>query len=197
MKFLSSLDDKDRKLLIWCLSIGLALAVLTGFLLPGENSNDNPLPSTYLSGQHGARAAYETLLNSGYPVERWERPLSELAATAGPDTVVIFAEPFTREGEDIKAVRTILERGGRVLSTGFWGGYILPGEASDTPNEFNFAACQLEPEGLDALSGSGETWMVPEATCASRGVQLRRPARSGRVRLGQRPRGLVGQRHTP
>jgi len=117
-----------------------------------------------LSGQHGARAAYETLLNSGYPVERWERPLSELAATAGPDTVVIFAEPFTREGEDIKAVRTILERGGRVLSTGFWGGYILPGEASDTPNEFNFAACQLEPEGLDALSGSGETWMVPEAT---------------------------------
>jgi hypothetical protein len=164
MKFLSSLDAKDRKLLVWCLSIGIALAVLTGFLLPGENSNDNPMPSTYLSGQHGARAAYETLLNSGYPLERWERPLSELAATAGPDTVVIFAEPFTREGDDIKAVRTILERGGRVLSTGFWGGYILPGEAGDTPNDFSFAACQLEPEGLDSLSGSGEVWMVPEAT---------------------------------
>jgi len=161
MKFLSSLDAKDRRLLLWCVGIGLTLAALTGFLTPREES---PVPSTYLAGQHGARAAYETLLRSGYSLERWERPLSELAATAGPDTVVIFAEPYTREGDDIKAVRAILERGGRVLSTGFWGGYILPGEAGDTPREFNFAACKLEPEGLDSLAGSGEVWMVPRAT---------------------------------
>lgn len=164
MKFLSSLDAQDRKLLLWCMGIGLSLAIATGFLLPGANSNDNPLPSTYLSGQHGARAAYETLLRSNYQIERWERPLSELAATAGPDTVVIFAQPFTREADDINAVRTIIERGGRVLSTGFWGGYILPGEASGTPKEFDFAACRLSPEGLDPLAGSGEVWMVPEAT---------------------------------
>jgi len=164
MKFLSSLDAKDRRLLLWCLCIAIALAAVTGFLLPGASSNDNPLPSTYLSGQHGARAAYETLVRSNYPIERWERPLGELAAEAGPGTVVIFAQPFTREPSDIKAVRTILERGGRVLSTGFWGGFILPGEASDTPKEFNFAACRLEPEGLDPLSGSGEVWMVPQAT---------------------------------
>ena len=164
MKFLSSLDAKDRRLLLWCVGIGLTLAALTGFLTPSE---DSPVPSTYLSGQHGARAAYETLLRSGYSLERWERPLSELAATTGPDTVVIFAEPYTREGDDIKAVRAILERGGRVLSTGFWGGYILPGEAGDTPREFNFAACKLEPEGLDSLAGSGEVWMVPRATWAT------------------------------
>src|ERR1017187_8041059 len=114
MKFLSSLDAQDRKLLLWCVGIVLALAVATGFLMPRESDNNNPLPSTYLAGQHGARAAYETLLRANYPVERWERPLSELAAAAGPETVVIFAEPFSREGEDIKAVRTILERGGRV-----------------------------------------------------------------------------------
>ena len=47
--------------------------------------------------EHGARAAYETLLRSNYQIERWERPLSELAATAGPETVVIFAQPFSRE----------------------------------------------------------------------------------------------------
>jgi hypothetical protein len=164
MKLFPSLDAKDRKLLLWCLGIGLTLAILTGFLLPNGNDNDNPLPSSYLSGQHGARAAYETLLRSGYAVERWERPLGELAATAGPDTVVIFAQPFTRDGNDIKAVRQILQRGGRVLSTGFFGGFILPGEASDTPKEFNFAACKLEPEGLDLLSGTGEVWMKPEAT---------------------------------
>jgi len=162
--FLSSLDAKDRRLLLWCVGIAVLLAVATGFLLPNSNNNDNPLPSTYLVGQHGARAAYETLLRSGYPVERWERPLSELAATAGPETVVIFAQPFSRDPEDIRAVRKIVEKGGRVLSTGFWGGFILPGEASDTPKEFNFAACRLDPEGLDALSGSGEVWMVPQAT---------------------------------
>jgi hypothetical protein len=166
MKFLSSLDARDRRLLLWFVGIGVALAIATGFLLPRESNNDNPLPSTYLAGQHGARAAYETLLRSNYPIERWERPLSELAATAGPETVVIFAQPNTREPEDIKAVRKIVERGGRVLSTGLMGGYILPGEAADQPKTFNFAACKLEPEGLDALSGSGEVWMVPQAAWA-------------------------------
>jgi len=164
MKFMSSLDPKDRKLLLGCVGAALVLAVVAAFLLPNSDSNENRLPSTYLSSRHGALAAYETLVRSGYPVERWERPLAELAPTAGPETVVIFAEPFTRETEDIQAVRQILERGGRVLSTGFWGGYLLPGGASAPPREFNFAACQLEPEGLDALASSGEIWMIPEAT---------------------------------
>ncbi len=162
--FLSSLDLKDRRLLLWCALAALVLAIATGILLPNGNNNENRLPSTYLSGQHGAMAAYETLVRAGYPVERWERPLSELAAAAGPETVVIFAEPFTRETDEIKAVRQILERGGRVLATGFWGGFLLPGNSIDTPKEFNFAACKLEPEGLDPLAGSGEVWMVPLAT---------------------------------
>jgi hypothetical protein len=164
MKFLSSLDAKDRKLLLWSLGIGISLAVALGFFMPSSNNNNNPLPSTYLSGQHGARAAYETLLRSGYQIERWERPLSELAATADSKTVVIFAQPFTRDPEDVRAIRQIVERGGRVLSTGYWGGFILPGEASDTPKEFNFAACKLDAEGLDPLASSGEVWMVPGAS---------------------------------
>lgn len=171
MKFLSSLDAKDRRLLLWCLIAGLVLSIAIAFLLPGANSNSNPLPSSYLSGQHGARAAYDTLLRSNYSIERWERPLAELAATAGPETVVIFAEPLTREPRDLKAVREILERGGRVLSTGFWGGFILPGEASETPDAFTFAACQLEPEGLSPLASTGEVWMVPQA-----GWQVGNPA---------------------
>jgi hypothetical protein len=161
MNLFPSLDAKDRKLLLWCLGIGLSLAILTGFLLPREHDNDNALPSSYLSGRHGALAAYETLLRSGYQVERWERPLGELAATAGPDTVVIVAQPFSSDPRDIGAVRQILERGGRVLSTGFLGGFILPGEASSA--EFNFASCKLDPEGLDSLADTGEVWMKTEA----------------------------------
>ena len=163
MSFLSSLDPKDRRILIWSVSVALGLAIIAGGLLPNANNNDNPLPSTYLSGRHGARAAYEMLLNSGYPVERWERPLGELAATADTSTVVIFAQPFSREPSDVKAIRDIVERGGRVLTTGFIGGFILPGEASQASGVLDFAACKLEPEGLDPLAGSGEVWMSPEA----------------------------------
>jgi hypothetical protein len=164
MKAFSSLDAKDRRLLVWCLGLAVVFAIALGLLSPNGNGKDNPLPSTYLAGQHGARAAYETLLRANYPIERWERPLSELAGIADPQTVVIFARPFTRERNDIEAVQRILERGGRVLSTGYWGGFILPGGQPDPPREFSFAACRLEPEGLDALAGSGEVWMVPEAT---------------------------------
>jgi hypothetical protein len=164
MRVLSTLDVRDRRLLLWSTGMALALAALIGFLLPGSNSNDNPLPSTYLAGQHGARAAYETLLAANYPIERWERPLSDLAAIAGPETVVIFAEPFSRESEDIKAVRQIVEKGGRVLATGYWGGSILPGGMPNTSGAFNFSACHLEPEGLDGLADSGEVWMVPQAS---------------------------------
>ncbi len=164
MRFMSSLDPRDRRLLLWSVSIAIGLAVLIGFVIPNDNNDDNPLPSTYLSGQHGARAAYESLLRAGYNIERWERPLGELAATADPDTVVIFAQPFTRETEDFKAVQRILAHGGRVLATGFWGGYLVPGGEAGTPKEFTFSACQLEPEGLDSLANSGEVWMIPEAT---------------------------------
>src|SRR5258708_4992545 len=164
MKFMSSLDPKDRRLLLWSISIAIGLAVIIGFVLPNENNNDNPMPSTYLSGQHGARAAYQSLLRAGYDIERWERPLGELAASAGPNTVVIFAQPFTRETEDFKAVEKIVARGGRVLATGFWGGYLVPDGDAGTRKEFAFSACQLEPEGLDALANNGEIWMVPEAT---------------------------------
>ena len=58
----------------------------------------------------------------------------------------------------------IVARGGRVLATGFWGGYLVPDGEAGTPKDFTFAACHLEPEGLDPLANSGEVWMVPEAT---------------------------------
>ena len=48
MKFLSSLDPRDRKLLLWCLGAAAVLIVAVGFLLPNGDSNENRLPSTYL-----------------------------------------------------------------------------------------------------------------------------------------------------
>jgi uncharacterized protein DUF4350 len=164
MIFMSSLDAKDRKLLLWSMGIAIGLAVLVALAMPSENNDENPLPSTYLAGKHGARAAYESLLRSGYSIERWEHPLAELAALAGPNTVVILAQPFSRETEDYKAVEQIVSRGGRVLATGLYGGYLLPEGQASEPKNFTFAACQLDSEGLDPLANSGEVWMVPEAS---------------------------------
>jgi len=163
MRFMSSLDPKDRRLLMWSLGIAVGLAVIIAFVMPNQNNDDNPMPSTYLAGRHGARAAYESLLRSGYNIERWERPLGELAESAGPNTVVIFAQPFSREKEDYKAVAQIVSRGGRVLATGLWGGYLVPNGQVSEPRNFTFAACQLDAEGLDKLASTGEIWMVPEA----------------------------------
>ena len=199
MKFLSSLDPKDRRLLLWSLGTAITLALFIGFVLPNGNGNDNPLPSTYLAGQHGARAAYDSLLRAGYPIERWERPLGELAAIADSHTVVIFAQPFTREREDVKAVSQIIERGGRVLSTGFWGGFLLPDAEAGTPKEFTFAACKLEPEGLDphrcdrrSVDGS-RSHLAGGKSKTENAIQLCRPACCSRVRLRQRSRGVVGK----
>lgn len=163
MRLLASLDERDRKLLLICLAAVVVLAVVTGLFARNQNRDDNPLPSSYLTGKHGARAAYDMLLDSGYGVERWEQPLSDLAAQADAGTVVIFAEPLFNSTAASKAVDEILKRGGRVLVTGISGGQLVPEGAVQPPSQFQIAACKLSPEGLAPLAASGEVWMTPAA----------------------------------
>ncbi len=164
IKLFPSLDAKDRRLLIGCMVAVVILAFMTAFFSRNENDDDNIVPSSYLTGRHGARAAYELLQASGYSVQRWEQPLSDLAEHAGADTVVIFAEPNAADvtAEDLKAVRDIVSRGGHILVTGWEGGSLAPLGNIQAPSQFQ-AACKLSPQGLDSLAGSGEVWMVPEA----------------------------------
>lgn len=167
MKFLSSLDKKDRILLISVVFLALALAILAGIFTRDKDEKENPTPSSFTHGRHGASAAYETLARSGYTIEHWERPLAELAAEAGPQTIVIIAEPYQYSADDMKAMRKILDSGGRVLATGIQGGALMPDGASKEADEFSFAACKLKPEGFDALASTGEVWMVPSASWKS------------------------------
>ena len=162
MKLLVSLDATDRKLLIGCFAAVLVLAFVTAFFSRNQNNDDNPLPSTYLTGRHGARAAFDLLKASGYGIERWEQPLSDLADRADAQSVVIFADPILMSAGDLKAVRDIVARGGRVLVTGWSGGRLAP-DGNVRPAQQFQAACKLTPQGLDALADSGEVWMVPEA----------------------------------
>jgi hypothetical protein len=166
MKLFASLDARDRKLLIGCMCAVAVLAVVTAFFARSQDREDNPVPSTYRTGKHEARAAYEMLKANGYDVERWEQPLSSLVARTDAQTVVIFAEPNPTSPEDFKAVKNIVARGGRVLLTGWSGGILAPGGNALPPQQFE-AACKLTPQGLDPLAGSGEVWMAPEAAWGS------------------------------
>ncbi len=164
MKLFAQLDAKDRKLLLGCLGAVAVLAVVTALFARNQNRDDNPVPSSYLTGRHGARAAYDLLEEGGYTVERWEQPLGELANQANAGTVVILAEPFLSGVDDFKAVDAIVAHGGRVLVTGLSGGALAPEEAVGRPMQFGTTACKLEPEGLDSLAGSGTVWMAPAAS---------------------------------
>ena len=163
MKLFSSLDKQDRKLLAYCLLAVVVIAVIAGFFARNQNTDDNPIPSSYLTGRHGARAAFELLQSSGYPVQRWEQPLNELAQHADAQTVVILAEPFAYSNEARQAVGTILDHGGRVVATGPIAGLLLPEGQAHGSSQFESAACKLTPRGFDPLASSGEVWMVPSA----------------------------------
>jgi Domain of unknown function (DUF4350) len=158
-----SLDRKDRRMLVIFLGMVVALFVLLAVFAPNEDPNSNPVPSTYLSGAHGAKAAYTLLQQSGYAIQRWEQPLGQLAEQAGPATVLILAEPASFSREDRLAVSAILHKGGRVLATGLRGGLILPGNRTTVSRQASFAACEAQPEGLQPLAAPGSIWIEPSA----------------------------------
>lgn len=162
MKLFASLDPRDRRLLAFSLTVAILLAVVIAFFSRNQNRDDNPMPSTYFTGRHGARAGYELLEASGYHVQRWEESLSELARQANAKSVVILADPNLTNADDFNAIEEILHRGGRVLATGPEGGVLLPGNAVIPSQRFG-TECELTPQGLDPLANSGQASMSMEA----------------------------------
>ena len=164
MKLLASLDANDRRMLFIALGLVALVLIVLAVFTSREDPNRNPIPDSYLSGQHGAKAAFTLLQQSGYTIERWEEPLHDLAAQAGPGTVLILAEPSTYELADRTAIYAILRKGGRVLATGLDGGFLLPGSEIKMSPVLSFAACEAQPDGLQPLAGAGPVWIVPRAS---------------------------------
>ena len=107
MNPLASLDPRDRSLVKVFLVLVFLLIVLLAVFTPRADDDKNLLPGSNLTGKHGAKAAFTLLAESGYQITRWEEPLSNLADHAGPDTVLILANPITQQLEDERAVRAI------------------------------------------------------------------------------------------
>jgi len=163
MKLQSSLDPKDRRMLFAVLGLVAILFLILAFISPAEDAS-NPIPSSYLATQHGAKAAFTLLQQSGYSVQRWDQSLSDLAAQAGPGTVLILAEPNSIDSPSRSAIAAILAKGGRIVATGFPAGLMLPGSDVTFSTQPTFAACEAQPEGLQPLAGRGPIWITPDAT---------------------------------
>lgn len=159
-----SINSREKRLILACLGIVALVAVVVAMLAPRED-DDDPTPSSFSSTSHGAKAAYLTLAEAGYRIERSDRPLRELAAEADAHTVLILAEPWTVDPEAQNAVKTILDRGGRILAAGVNGAALLPGNEAERNPGFsaNNYDCAAQPEGFDALAGAGTPHIHPVA----------------------------------
>ena len=155
-----SKGNADRRVVLWLAGGVLLLIVLTAVFAPVAR-DDDATPSTYNSGTHGAKAAYLILDSLGYGVSRSDQPLmAALDGTDAPHTTLILAGPHAPGEESQKreyaAVERFLQRGGRVLSTGFFGAYFLPGGRTGGATQFIDGLCHTTAEGRSvyALAGS-------------------------------------------
>ncbi len=119
------LSRSDRKILFITAAVFLVL-VVASLLFVSPEGNQKPVPSTYSSDSSGAKAAYLLLQETGYHVQRWERPLIELGARGRRETLII-AEPERFAGrQERTALHKFISNGGRVIATGRLASSMLP-----------------------------------------------------------------------
>lgn len=155
------IDPSDRRLLIWA-GVLVLLIIVALTILPQDEA-ESEIPSTYSVQNHGAKAAFLLLQESGYKVERWEQ--SPIALPSDPtNTVLVLASPFRAPTRDEKnALQAYLSRGGKILATGANVSIYLPdaeteAEALQAPSPKDY-----QPQLLSPLTRSGTIQMSPAA----------------------------------
>jgi hypothetical protein len=106
--------------------LGVAIAVLgtvSAFVAPEPNPVDAGT-SSYSAGPRGLKAAYLTLVELGYQVERSVEPITALRAQPSRTTLFLSgAEPPSEQ--DRRRLRAFIDEGGAVVAVGANGGYAL------------------------------------------------------------------------
>jgi len=151
------IDRRDRKLLLGS-AVAFILLIAGAIIFGSDSGAKQEAPTSYSTASGGAKAAYLLLLQSGYNVRRWERPLNELPKTA----TVILADPMeapTREERE--ALKTFLSAGGRIIATGMFSGTFLP-ENDSVPDML----LGMTSKKAAAVSPSAITRAAPEITIA-------------------------------
>jgi len=155
-----TLDKNDRRLLQITIAVIVVLIVVLA-VFSTEDDKDSGVPTSYSAQSSGAKAAYLLLKEEGYNVERWESSLSELPDEAAK-TVLVLAGPIRgADKEEKDAVRLFLNRGGRVLATGYNASIFIP-ESNAIPEALPDAvAKEYKPDIPSSLTRAGTIKFSP------------------------------------
>jgi len=151
------IDPRDRKLLLGS-AVVFILLIAGAVIFGGDAGQRQEAPSSHSTASGGAKAAYLLLLQLGYNVQRWEKPLVDLPKTA----TVILADPMeapTREERE--SLTSFLSDGGRIIATGMFAGTFLP-ENDSVPDML----LGMTSKKAAAVSPSAITRAAPEITIA-------------------------------
>lgn len=194
---MKKLSGEWKFLLIFTACV-VALIVITGVLAPARQDND-PTPSTWNSGNAGAKAAWLLLDQLGYREVRWESPEAELAGADAAHATLVLADPSAsvtvlEEKQRTQPFENFLRRGGRIVATGPVAALLLPDAKIASPDRFYTALCNTTPEGPGPLARAGSLSMsVPvrwaredpgvrvAQTCGSSAVVVSYPVGQGEV----------------
>ena len=155
------LNPKDRKLMLGA-GLVFVLLIAAALLLGSGEQSQAEFPSSYSTASGGAKAAYLLLSESGYKLQRWEKPLSDLPGATSKTLIV--AEPNeapTREERE--RLKTFISEGGHVIATGMFAGTFLP-ENESTPD----LLAAMTWKKASALSPSRITRAAPQITLSPR-----------------------------
>jgi hypothetical protein len=159
---LAGVDHRDKILLLSCAALVAILIVVLALFSPAGNEEDR-IPSSYSTAPHGAKAAFELLRQSGYQVERQSDALAQLEDRVDEHATVVFADPFLENVNASRdAVKALLDKGARIVVTGYAGGLLVPGNAVEA-NRFPPSACDADANGFGQLAASGTVRLTPAA----------------------------------
>ena len=161
-------DPRDRKLLIGA-AIIFVLLLAGAVIFSGAAGDKVEIPSTYSTASGGAKAAYLLLSQTGYKVQRWEKPIVELPKDAR--ATLILAEPEEAPtNEERESLKTFVSQGGRVVATGMFAGTFLPENESFTDPMLGMAWKQVSAVSPSAITRAApQITMAPQARWSSYG----------------------------
>jgi Domain of unknown function (DUF4350) len=160
VRLLAGVDHRDKMLLLSCAALVAILILVLALFSPG-NDDEDQTPSSYSTAPHGAKAAFELLRQSGYRVERQSDSLTEIEDRVDDHATVVFADPFLQNvNASREAVKALLDKGARIVVTGYAGGLLVPGNAVEAGG-LRQSECNADANGFGQLAASGAVRMTP------------------------------------